>query len=127
MNYRDENIIEVTWIAKAHWMAGNIKDIPYEELKDIILDIAEDFEKKYEELPWTWKELDYNEEIENFTNKELAKELWRRFGDIPMHPETEEIEQDWNGFLKGTFREDIWYWFEDTFNMSVAEDLINVG
>lgn len=125
MNYRDQNIIEATWIAKAHWMAGNIKDIPYEELRDIILDIAENFESVHPDTDWY--ELDYNEEIEKFTNKELAKELWRRFGDIPMNPYAEEIEQDWNGFLKGTFREDIWHWFEDTFNVSVAEDLMNVG
>lgn len=121
MEYRDQNIIEVTWIAKTHWTAGNIKDIPYEELRDIILDIAESFEKEYGVLNWVW-----NEEIEKFTNKELAKELWRRFGDIPINPDTEEIDQDWNGFLKGTFREDIWHWFEDTFNVRVV-DLMNVG
>ena len=67
------------------------------------------------------------EEIDNFTNKELAKELWSRFGDVPMNPETEEIECDWNGFKEGTHREEIWHLFEETFDVSVAEDLMYVG
>lgn len=48
-----------------------------------------------------------------------VKELWMEFGDIPMNPETECIEEDWNGFKAGTFREDIWHWFEETFDVSV--------
>lgn len=50
--------------------------------------------------------------------------LWDEFGTVPMDPETECIEREWNGFPAGTFREDIWYWFEETFNISVAEDLM---
>lgn len=55
-----------------------------------------------------------------------AKELWMEFGDVPMNPETEEIEEEWHGFPAGTFREDIWHWFEETFNVSVAEDLMGL-
>ena len=55
-----------------------------------------------------------------------AKELWVQFGEIPMNPETEEIEEEWHGFPAGTFREDIWHWFEETFNVSVAEDLMGL-
>jgi len=69
-------------------------------------------------------ELDYSEEICNFTNKEIALELWHRFGDVLMDPDTEKLEECWNGFLPGTFREDIWHWFEETFHVSVAEDLM---
>ena len=43
-----------------------------------------------------------------------------------MNPDTEEIEESWNGFLNGTFREDIWHWFEETFYVSVAEDLMEL-
>lgn len=43
-----------------------------------------------------------------------------------MNPETEEIEEEWHGFSVGTFREDIWHWFEETFNVSVAEDLMGL-
>lgn len=53
-----------------------------------------------------------------------VKELWLEFGDVPMDPETECIETEWSGFLPGTHREKIWQWFEDTFNVSVAKDLM---
>lgn len=57
-------------------------------------------------------------------NIQKAKELWGEFGDVPMNPETECIEVDWHGFPAGTKREEIWYWFEDEFNVSVAKDLM---
>lgn len=49
------------------------------------------------------------------------KQLWLELGDIPMNPVTECLEQEWNGFPVGTFREDIWLWFEESFGISVAE------
>ena len=55
-----------------------------------------------------------------------AKELWVEFGEIPMNPETECIEEEWHGFSAGTFREDIWHWFEENLNISVAEDLMGL-
>lgn len=50
-----------------------------------------------------------------------AKMLWDEFGDVPMNPETEEIEEQWRQFPNGTNREYIWYWFEETFEISVAD------
>ena len=50
-----------------------------------------------------------------------VKELWEEFGDIPMNPETECIEVQWCEFPAGTHREEIWYWFEGTFNVSVYD------
>lgn len=50
-----------------------------------------------------------------------VEELWETLEDIPMNPETECIEESWLHFKKGTFREDIWHWFEETFNVSVAK------
>ena len=62
------------------------------------------------------------------------KDLWQKFGDIPMNPETECLEKDFiprttDGILMyrfpaGTHREDIWHWFEEEFNLSVAKDLM---
>lgn len=49
------------------------------------------------------------------------KMLWEDFGDVPMNPETECLEEDWHGFAAGTHREEIWSWFEETFGVSVAE------
>ena len=53
-------------------------------------------------------------------------ELWREFGDIPMNPDTECIEEEWSDFSIGTHREEIWHWFEETFNISVAKDLMGL-
>ena len=47
--------------------------------------------------------------------------LWNEFGDVPMNPKTEEIEQEWNGFKAGTHREEIWHWFEEYFDIRVAD------
>lgn len=118
------NLIDVTWRAVYHWQQGHIKDIPYEDLRNVLMDIAEGFEKEYGNN--VAKE-DYIECVRSYTDLGLAKALWSRFGDIPMDPDTEEIEEEWNGFEKYTFREDIWHWFEDTFNVSVAIDLMKVG
>lgn len=49
------------------------------------------------------------------------KDLWLEFGDLPMNPETECIEVEWNGFSVGTHREEVWHWFEETFNVSVHD------
>lgn len=55
---------------------------------------------------------------------EYIKDLWGDFADIPMNLETEKLEKEWNGFPIGTQREDIWHWFEETFSISVGEDLM---
>ena len=31
------------------------------------------------------------------------------------------MEEEWKDFPAGTFREDIWHWFEETFDVSVFE------
>lgn len=49
-----------------------------------------------------------------------VKDLWEEFGEVPMNPETEEIEEPWRHFLPGTHREEIWHWFEEQFAISVA-------
>lgn len=54
------------------------------------------------------------------------KNLWSDFGNISLDPETERIEQKWHGFKPGTHREEIWRWFEKTFEISVAKDLMHV-
>lgn len=62
--------------------------------------------------PRCGKKLDYMEWI---------KDLWKDFGDVPMNPETECIENPWLCFEPGTHREEIWFWFEDTFDIVVGE------
>ena len=41
-----------------------------------------------------------------------AEELWHEFGDIPMNPLTERMEDWFMGFIPGTHREEIWFWFD---------------
>ncbi len=62
---------------------------------------------------------------------DYVKELWENFGDVPMNPETECVEEAWGDsltfareFPTGTHREEIWHWFEETFHVSVAKDLM---
>jgi hypothetical protein len=57
--------------------------------------------------------------------KAVYKALWNLLGDKP----TDEDGNLWEWFLDfeiGTDREEIWHWFEETFNISVAEDLMNL-
>ena len=60
-------------------------------------------------------------------NLEQAKKLWSDLGDTPIDEE-DNIDEDFVAgditFEKGTDRLDIWYWFEENFNLSVAEDLM---
>ena len=56
-------------------------------------------------------------------NLKEAKKLWEELGDIPINDD-EEIDIKWNKFPKGTNREHIWHWFEEEYNISVADDLM---
>lgn len=56
-------------------------------------------------------------------SRKNAEKLWEQLGDIPIDDD-ECIKEEFIGFQPGTHREDIWHWFESTFNLSVAEDLM---
>jgi len=66
------------------------------------------------------------EEIYTNWKQTYVKDLWEDFEKVPINPETEEIEDAWRLFLPGTHRAEIWHWFEEQFNVSVAEDLMDV-
>ena len=51
--------------------------------------------------------------------------LWDSLGDVPVNDDN-EIEIEWHGFEKGTHTDDIWLWFEDEFDISVAVDLMHL-
>ena len=57
-------------------------------------------------------------------NLNKARQVWDELADVPIDPETECIESDWKQFPAGTHREEIWHWIEDTYHVSVAEDLM---
>lgn len=46
--------------------------------------------------------------------------LWNEFGDVPMNPETEQIEEPFLHFQIGTHREDVWRWFDERYSKGVA-------
>ena len=98
MDRRVENIIEITWILKDYVVTERITCIPHTELVELISDWSEQFEEEH--LDADWNELDYNEEIIKFVNLNTAKELWDRFEDVPMNPDTEEIEKECSPSLK---------------------------
>ncbi len=52
--------------------------------------------------------------------KEHAQTLWNDFGNTPINND-DETEEDWLHFEAGCDRFAIWHWFEETFDISVAE------
>ena len=50
----------------------------------------------------------------------LVKMLWDEFGDVPMNPDTERIEEQFLIFKVGTSREEIWHWFDSLYSKGVA-------
>lgn len=51
---------------------------------------------------------------------EELEALWDKFGDVPMNPDTEKIEEPFIHFPAGTDREDIWHWFDERHSKGVA-------
>ena len=64
------------------------------------------------------------EEAELCFRMGIIQELRDEFGDVPMNSKTECLEEPWRKFPVGTGREEVWHWFEETFHISVAEDLM---
>ena len=53
----------------------------------------------------------------NYNDAKL-EDLWRDLVDIPID-EDERLEEDWFIFKKGTWREDIWHWFDERHSKGV--------
>lgn len=53
--------------------------------------------------------------------------LWAEFGDVPMDPDTECMEDDFLGFPHGTHREEIWRWFDERYSKGVYHLLYGFG
>lgn len=53
----------------------------------------------------------------------LARKLWDALGKVSTNP-NDEIEQRFIHFEVYANREEIWRWFEEEFDLSVAEDLM---
>lgn len=61
----------------------------------------------------------------------LAKRLWEQLGNIPVD-EDDTLEEDFIVhelnivFEKGIDKLEVWSWFEERFDLSVAKDLMNL-
>ena len=57
--------------------------------------------------------------------KLLAERFWERLGNIPVNEE-DELDEPFLSFKKGTDKFEVWHWFEETFDVSVAKDLMGL-
>lgn len=65
--------------------------------------------------------MDGLEEIDTLRERDkILEDLWAEFSDVPMNPETECMEAPFLGFPAGTFREDIWHWFDERHSKGVS-------
>lgn len=55
----------------------------------------------------------------------VAIKLWEQFANIPINDQ-DEIEESFLHFEEGTEREEVWHWFEETYDCSVAVDLQHI-
>lgn len=55
--------------------------------------------------------------------RQVAQLLWKDLGDVPVN-EDECLDEQWCHFERGTNYHDVWHWFEEEFDLSVAEDLM---
>lgn len=65
--------------------------------------------------------MDAIQEIDTISERdEELRILWEEFGDVPMNPETECMEDQFLEFPAGTHREEIWHWFDERHSKGVA-------
>lgn len=60
------------------------------------------------------------------TYDSLLEDLWKTLTDVPMNPDTEDMEEDWFIFPKGTNREDIWDWFDEQHSKGIGWIMENI-
>lgn len=50
----------------------------------------------------------------------VVEELWDNLADVPIDPETEELDEPYYIWPKGTDKEDIWHWVDEHHSKGVA-------
>jgi len=56
-------------------------------------------------------------------NVPYLEKMWSAFADIPINLD-DEIESDFCWWEKGTYRFDIWHWFDEKLPNGIAEYVI---
>lgn len=57
---------------------------------------------------------------DNKFSEVLLEIIWEEFGDMPINND-DEIELDFYCWKKGTYRFEIWHWFDEKFPNGIAE------
>lgn len=122
MDERTENIIEMASLVQQHMSQKNVTCLSWETLKLLICDWAGEFEDMH--AGTDWNEKDYRDELETFTNRKLAQELWESLQGAKISRVTHALVKSWNGHPEGTTEGTLWRWFEEKFGVSVYRDLI---
>lgn len=68
---------------------------------------------------------DYCLQFKQVEQDAYLSELWNELADVPMNPETKCIEIDFHIWKAGTFREDIWHWFDMLHSKGVTALMYN--
>lgn len=104
-----------------------VKATPEADVVGLICNTLDEFRKSGEtfEDEYAYYEAYLNEQRAKAipTLKERDKrleQLWAEFADVPMDPETEEMEEPFLHFLVGTNREEIWHWFDERHSKGVV-------
>lgn len=61
--------------------------------------------------------------VKKHTELMTLPQLWQLFGDIPINND-DEIEEDFLCFPVGTYRFDVWHWFDERCPNGLAVDLM---
>ena len=51
------------------------------------------------------------------------RQMWMQFEEVPINSE-DEIEMDFYWWEKGTYRFDLWHWFDEKLPTGIAEYVI---
>ena len=54
-----------------------------------------------------------------------ADDVWELLSDVPV-TEDDDIDEPFLDFPKGTDKFEIWHWFEETFDVSIAQRYFNL-
>lgn len=110
-----------------------LKVVPQEDIINEVFATLHDFNKErhtfgneYDYIEAYLKErtAGYMDTLEERDRK--LEQLWKELEDVPMNPDTEEMEEEFLHFPEGTNREEIWEWFDERHSKGVAY-LMHIG
>lgn len=124
-----EVLIDIAYVAGEKGLSEN-KDSRI--VNQVIIKWADDFSNIHKDTDWF--EVDYLKTVYQFTENKILiekddiefnklKEMWTKFGDIPIDEE-EDIEEQFYCWNIGTNRYEIWNWFDKHCPNGLHDDLM---